>query len=214
MRISNWWPGVLIVALAAGPAEASILFPRLPTAYTPGVPFDFDVVFSSTVSNLNSLNVELVLSATGSSNPGPGGDFFFDVTGTIYPATQGVFGPPTGFFVANEFPDGASDRLVLSDFLLTGEVDTVSGVNDMIATVTVQTSTDVGVLSLSIDGSSLFLLTEAGGDVPELSDLVGSLPPASTLPSVTAIPEPSAACLLGALMLLGGGVACRRRRNG
>ena len=209
MGSKSWWWGLIVVALVATRADAGILFNNFSsTTYTPGVALEFDVVFGTNITGLNSYFVELILSASdGSATPGVGGDFYFDDAATFYPATGGVFdsAPGSGFFLASEVPLGAADRLSLSDFLLAGEVDPLPG--DILARVTIQTTRDVGTLTLSIDGTTLDLLDEDLVLVPQFNQVVGNLPSPS---SVAVIPEPASMTIWGCL--IAGVVAFRRRR--
>ena len=162
----------------------------LPTTYTPGTSFSFNVGLVG-AEDLNLYSIDLTMEAESGN---PGADFLFDEDLTTEPASRYVFGGaglhPDGF-VASADVDGGLATLNLSDLLDVGEmVDTVSGVNDLVATVTVTTMGDMGDLTIAFDTTFLELLDDFGDDIPGFDNL--TVPPPAT---VTPIPEPSALIL-------------------
>ena len=193
--------------LITAPARASLelSLEGLPTVYEPNTSFSFDVRLAG-AENLNSFFIVLDMNAALGT---AGVDFFF--LEASEPASGYVFeGASSVGFEATASVINNTARIALSDFLIAGEVETVPGVNDLIATVTATTTGDVGALSIGFntDPFLLDLVDEDFGDIPGFGDLVSALEaagPVSLSPAATdtMIPEPSTL----AIFLLGGGVA-------
>lgn len=196
MFVSNSASAALVLSLEGAPSN-----------YVPGDSFSFLVKLSG-AEDLNLFGVDLVLTA---DQGVAGTDFFFQ--SALQPVAGYVFDVPgvnpVGLF-ANTFELGNSSYLSLSDFLDFDEsVTTVAGVNDVVAVVTVATTSNVGGLKLAFDTEFLFL-DSPDGDVDGYDDLVAQLASATPISispsSVNPIPEPSTwtmALLLGTLIVGG-----------
>lgn len=178
----------------------------LPSNFQPGESFAFDVIIPQTTS-LASYQIDLLLSSTTGT---AGSDYLF---GDVTPATSGyVFPSNADFGDGTNLESSMLQRLSLSDFDLDGH-STVAGVNDRIATVSVQTSAAfMGSLELSVDANRLILDGPQidPTPVPEFNQIVTDTmnQPAMV---VSAVPEPGSTCLiLGALTACAG---YRRRRG-
>ena len=205
--------------LSADAAAIPILsIEGLPAAYVPGDPVTFDVTLVG-AENLASYYIDLILTAESAT---VGADAWFDVPAP--PDSQYVFfnGPnDTDNFWATTATFGLQHFLSLSDLHdpdgdgTLDPVDTVAGVNDLIATVTLQTSPSLtGRLFLAFDAATLELDThledpyEEPIPIPGFTELQETL--ASAEPTeLPEIPEPS----LLALMAAGAAVASLRRRR-
>lgn len=110
-----------------------------------------------------------------------------------------MFPVNTSFFSTKLSDSTRTERMVLTDFDLSG-VDTVVAVNDRIATVMVDTlPTYEGVLEIKVDGDALILdgpnLTPT--PVPEFDAIIADTRGQSAVHvNVTAIPEPATAPIL------------------
>ncbi len=206
--ISLVW--VLLVA-SSSQAGVMLTFDGLPTSFTPGDSFTFSVKLTG-AQGLASYDIPLVLSAASGT---PEVDFGFDPVPTAAPANY-VF-PSDLFFFAIAFPQGAEDHLAISDFNfdsgfnLVG-VDTVAGVNDVLAVVSVTTTTGVtGPLTISIDESFLQLDNVDLDPIPDFADVLANLPATTITQSQQAtVPEP-ASLLVWSLGAAGLTVISRRR---
>jgi hypothetical protein len=182
----------------AGYASASpILSITAPSAYTPGNTFDITVSLTG-AQELASYSVSLTLS---DSNGTAGTDFRFQ--SASQPLSRYVFtaGGNDGF--AYNIPTGQEYEITVDDLLNSGTVNTVAGVNDLVANMTVYTSTSLqGSLTISFDGTKLQLDNASGGDIAGFSELVANLP------ETAVAPEPATLALLS----MGLGLLMRRRR--
>ncbi len=194
---------VAMLALGVLTAPVAVADPILtidaPGAYAPGVPFDLTVSLTGAES-LALYNVELVLSAAGGT---AGVDFLF--AAAAEPAGEYVFTGEANDGFAFNILGSAKHRITLSDLLTTGSVNTVAGVNDLLAEVTVlTTATMVDDISIAVLADSLELdLPGAGGPIEGFDTLSAALP----APSIP-IPEPGG----GVLLALAAGAALRKRR--
>ena len=183
--------GVLYVCACAH--ADPILAIDVPAAYTPGSPCDVTVRLTG-AEDLALYNIEVVVSAGGGT---AGTDFYF--ASAVEPASRYVFDGQANDGFAYNILGSATDHITLSDLLVSGSVDTVVGVNDIVATVTITTTATmsepltVGVVEDSLE------LDAPGGPILGFDALKAALP-APTIP----IPEPVALSLLaiGAVGLL------------
>ena len=170
-----------------------------------------------TVLDLNAFSVELTVEAESGT---PGVDFFFDSSQTSPPSSGYVFGSPSvnaaGFF-AIAGVDGARATLNISDLLDVGEeVALMQDFNDIFADFTIQTTSDVGELTIAYDTTFLELLNSDGDFVDVLQDASDPFLPDFTNLTVAgpitlgapAVPEPSALAIFIAFVA---GVFFRRR---
>ncbi len=169
-----------------------------PAAYTPGHTFEVTVRLTG-AEDLALYNIEAVVSSSGGT---AGEDFHFD--SAIQPASRYVFdGQVNDGFVYNILAS-ATDRITLSDLLTSGGVNTVVGVNDLVAIVTIATApTMTETLTIGIVRSSLEL-DAPGGPIWGFDALKASLP----APTIS-IPEPAALSLLA----VGSAPLLRRTRS-
>lgn len=187
-----------VCLLPAGAEAAPILsLENLPTDYVPNSTFTFDIVLTG-ATDLNSYFVDVTLAATGGT---AGVDFYFDDTNLVGPTnSRYVFFGNDFFFGGAASTFGGLATISISDAHVdpfTG-VSTVAGVSDLIATVTVHTTGNVGALTLEI-GATPFLDDPNFSPIPEFGNLV-----IAPTPPVPAIPEPSSLALCGiGLSLLG-----------
>jgi hypothetical protein len=180
-------------------AAPILSFEGLPSSYTPGDNFSFEVRLAN-VANLNSFTIGLTLQAELGA---PGVDFFFDDALTIPPATRYVFDPGPGVtpfgFLANAGIYGDASTLALSDLLAMGEeVDAMTGLNDLAARIVVTTTRNVGDLTIGFDPSFLELLRDNGDAVPDFDLLVPSPPAIVSVAQTAAVPEPGSLALWAA----------------
>jgi len=182
--------GLCVCACAHGDPILAI---DVPAAYTPGSSFDVTVRLTG-AEDLALYNIEAVVSAEGGI---AGTDFYF--ASAAEPASGYVFDGQANDGFAYNILGSATDHITLSDLLVSGSVDTVAGVNDLLATVTITTTaTMTEPLTIDVVESSLEL-DAPGGPILGFNDLKAALP-APTIP----IPEPVALSLLaiGAVGLL------------
>lgn len=188
------------LALACPCAWAAPLFiSGLSGSYVPGATIEFDVGLPPIV-NLGAYNVDLALT---SPSGVAGVDYFFDVVATVPSPSHYVFPSAVNYFDAANVDSPSQHRLTLSDFDF-GGVDVVAGVNDLVAHVVIQTTTEfLGELSLSFDTDGLFL------DTPELIptsvegfDTIKSDTTAAGASAILPVPEPSTLLMVlaGSLM--------------
>lgn len=190
----------LAAAISAGPAEAApILLSGLESQYTPGEPQTVNVTLPA-IADLGSYNVDLVLT----SDTGVAGtDFFFDAAATGPAAGNYVFPSSANFFDAANLDAARTQRLTLTDFDFSG-VDVIPGVNDQVATVTINTRPGFfGTLSLSVDSAGLILDTPDASPTPVASfSAVQSATGQQASASTVAIPEPASVAVLALLPVL------------
>jgi len=177
-------------------AEPIVSFSAVPTGYSPGENFSFEIHLSD-VQDLAGYNIELVLTATGGT---PGSDFFF-VSG-VKPTSDYVLNPdPNQFLVAIESP-GLFDHLTVSDFL---DLNTSTAATGTVAIVTVGTSASfTDPLTLSVAPDSLELFDANIASINNFSHAKDNLPSAQLL-----VPEPGTFGMVLVLLCLG-----RRRSHG
>ena len=187
------WAGCVLTCGAA--VGDPIFHIDVPVGYTPGGTFDVTVELSGAVG-LALYNIELELSSTGGT---AGTDFYF--IGSAEPASRYVFDGTANDGFAFNILDSAPERITLSDLLTTGSVSTLAGINDLVADVTIGTSTAmVDDVTVAVVAASLELDGESG-PIPGY-DALKADPPSSSIP----IPEPAT------LALLVGGVWWVKRR--
>lgn len=186
---------LLVAPLAAA---SPIVLSDLPTGYTPGEPFAFQVELPP-IDDLGAYNIDLLLS---SDTGVPGDDYGFDLDQTAPPASGYVFPSDANFFDALNTEAGGQ-RLTLTDFDFTG-VD-VGGLNRIVATVVATTSPGfTGQLSLTVDASSLILDTPDATPTPVAAfDDIASQTATREPEVVGLVPEPATLLLAGIAMLLG-----------
>ena len=188
---------------------ADLLVDGLPESYIPGENFVFDVRLTG-AEDLNLFSIDLLLTA---ENGIAGIDFFFNETATIETPSRYVFDLPgvtPDGFAASANVDGVYATMNLSDLLAPGEmVDTVDGINDLVATISVTTTPAAGSLTLDFDTSFLELLDDSGNPIPGFDELAARLE-ASDGESITAVPEPGSLCLLLSLLTVSGLLAACR----
>ena len=157
----------------------------LPTTYTAGTPFTFDVVLQN-YTNLNSFNIELQMSADSGV---AGTDYYFTgATGLLF---------NDGNFATSGLP---SQFITLSDFHNSLEF---SGSSTVVATVTGVALFDVGAIQISILGGSIELLDFSLAEIPGFPDVElfnGNVAPGPANPN-QAIPEPTSLLAFGFLSL-------------
>jgi hypothetical protein len=192
---------VAAVSLGAAPALAApMLSIESPSSYTPGGVFQCQILLTG-ADNLADFTLNLTLSgASGTA----GTDYFFQ--DAAQPALRYVFLGQTTLGFSRSSTGGAAITVGDSLASLTGEVSSVAGVNDRLATLTVKTSAAMtGSLVLSFDTAHLVLDTSAvpPASIPGYSGMVSSLQPMS----VVAVPEPAT------LVLLAGGVCVSYLRH-
>lgn len=187
-------------------ADPILTVGTVPLDYVPGGSFTLDVTLSG-AEQLNSYFIELFLTADFGV---AGVDFFFDDAATIGPSDPSyVFGINGMFFSAVAGVDGAAAVLSLSDALTNpfDTVDTVLGINDLIARVTVRTTGNVGnlVVGINTTTSPPDLLDPIFDPIPDFADLLVTPPQQIAPDTTTAVPEPISLVLLctGAFGLLG-----------
>lgn len=179
----------------------------LPSTFTPGTSFEFDVRLSEAV-NLNSYFIELTLEA----DKGVAGvDFFFESAAQA--STDYVFESVDpvdlgGFFAATNTTLSNHQRLSLSDFFwdFAAGVTTVAGQDDRIARVRVGTSSGIRTIRLFFDDTFLELYDANG---MSLSDVELTDYTLSADDSRPVVPEPSTLVL----SLLGGSTIWLVRRR-
>ena len=204
---------VIVLALVSLTSADPILsLQNVPAQYTPGLPFGFDVVLTG-ATDLASYNVAVVLTAdTGAL--GAGGDAWF-LPASAPPAARYVFDGYTDFFLSQLSAGGGDHTLVTShwndpDGLLPLDgVNTVAGVNDLVAHVTIATAATLAdSLHLSVQAGNLELDTPPGTPIPGFSTLQQDVAAAAAV-EVAEVPEP--AILL--LLLPPAAILHRRRRT-
>lgn len=165
----------------------------LPTTFIPGETFTAQVGLPP-ITDLGAYNVDLILT---SDSGQAGTEFFFDLAATV-PAPAGYVFPSTANFLDAVVVDSPTQhRIALSDFDLNG-VDVVASFNDLIALLTIGTSTDfAGDLTLSFDVDGLLLDTPAITPTPviEFPDVVAATVALNPF-TIRRIPEPSSIILL------------------
>ena len=214
MRLLAVLPAVLLLAAPCA-AAPMLAIDGLPGGYTPGQPLTFDVLLTG-AENLASYFIEIGLTLeTGQ----PGTDAWFLEPGP--PASRYVFFAHDTHFEAAVHTVAGQHILSLSGFndpdddhVLDG-VDTVAGVNDRVATVTVQTLPSLtGAIYLTLAAGTLELDTpdkDAGGTpapIVGFATLQADL--AASPPAEVPVPEPATLALVAAGGL--GAALARRRR--
>lgn len=189
-----------------------------PTQYAPGQDLDLELKMVG-AADLAAFNIDLVI-ATPSAAAGV--DAWFEVP---LPPGRYVFGAGpdnTAWFTATVDTVGALHFLNLSDFhdpdydFVLDPVDTVAGVNDVVAVITLKTTPGMtGSLLISIDADTLELDTDGVDGVGRPVPIVGFdtlQQGASQAPpiEITEIPEPA---VLSVLLLGAWSVAGRRFRK-
>jgi len=199
--------GAVAAGMIAAPCAAApmLSLDGFPPYYVPGQPFTFSIILTG-AENLASYNVEVALELE---------------TGTV--GTDAWFVEPDAPLSSYLFGDTAEDRqffgtalrivgdqqrLTIGDLhdpdddLVLDPVDTVAGVNDLVAAVTVGTAVNLtGGLAISLDAASLEL------DTPELDaqddpipidgfDALQSDVAARSPSQVPLVPEPATLVLL------------------
>ncbi len=209
--------GTVVVLAALGPTLASpvLELSGVPAGFVPGQEVTFDVLLRD-AADLGSYNIALTLELAGGT---VGTDAYFVLPAA--PDSRYVFGTDTAYFAASVQTGGATQILTLSDLhdpdgdgALDG-VNTVAGVNDRVATVTIATQAGTcGDLSVSFDALTLELDTPLedppGVPVPvdgftALQDDVAARSPVR----VTAVPEPATLSL--SVLAFVAAIAGRRR---
>lgn len=195
----------LLCVCGSSALSAPIEINGLPSSFTPGQSFSFEVSLPP-VANLGAYNIDLLL--TGSSGAA-GTDFSFNLAGTDVASSGYVFPSAANYFDSVNVDSPLVQRLSLTDFDLTG-VSVVDGVNDRIATVFVDTVGGFdGSLTIALDFGGLILDTPDTTPTPvaEFSQTVADTQAAGDF-GIAPIPEPTAIILF----TLGGsaGLACRR----
>ena len=206
---------VVLAIAASSPASPILSIQDIPATYTPGQSVGFNVVLTG-AEDLASYCIDIVMTA---ETAVPGVDAAFVIPAA--PVSRYVFGPHGENFAAALNTIVGSQILTLSDFhdpdgngTLDG-VNTVSPINDLIASVAIQTQPNLtGKLYLAISAVGLELdgpLTDPDGvpiSINGFAALQAGL--ATTGPAeVAQVPEPATATLLAAL----GGLASLRRRR-
>jgi hypothetical protein len=209
--------GTAVVLAALGSALASPVLDLsgVPSGFVPGQAVTFDVLLRD-AADLASYNIALTLELAGGS---VGTDAYFLMPAA--PASRYVFGPDTSYFAASILTAGTTQILTISDFhdpdgngSLDG-VNTVAGVNDRVATVTIATQAGpCGDLSVSFDALTLELDTPLedppgvpvpiGGFTALQNDVAAQSPV-----RVTAVPEPATLSL--SVLAFAAAIAGRRR---
>lgn len=163
-------------------ADTLPLIVGLPTEYTPGTPFTFELRAPGLV-DFSAFSLQLLFETQ------------VDSTSTLtVSATRGVtpeYAFPLGSFQANTTIEngGFLHRLAISD---TGPlVNTTANVNDLLAVVTVSPSVGFsGPIQLSVDGGSLMFLvnTEVTPEIipPENIPAINQAPPTNGVPTPAA----------------------------
>jgi hypothetical protein len=187
---------LLFAASFCNSASAGIMLTLddLPGSYTPGEDFSFQVRLEG-VTGLNSFFIELRIRADGGT---PDVDFSLNTTLTGAPSSGYVFGDHDSFgFEAGSVVLGNDLIVSLSDFLTSDdEVDVISGVNDIVATVFISTTRNVGNLRIEFDTEFLELLDAEFLPVPGFDELELSPFAVVAAPTQTAvIPEPRSGLL-------------------
>lgn len=199
---------LIALCLLAPTANAGILtLSGVPSSYTPGGTFSFDVLLED-YDGVNFYDLELTMSASGSSMPGV--EFLFESA-----MAGDLLGAPIDFDFASGFDVvGVTHVATLSGFRydLT-ELSSIGLGPSVLASVTVKTSMDVGVLSISIDPPDDFLFTgifDSFGD-PIVGLDVNSAPfSVSSVGGSGAVPEPASTMVwLG--MVLSAVFGCRKK---
>jgi hypothetical protein len=194
MNIRSFRLFLILAILPCLPASAAptLSFAGLPSSLTPGTSFSL-VVDLTGASALASYNIELTLSGLGA----PGTDYFF--SSAVKPLSHYVFTPDDNHFLSAILSPSQKNRAVLSDFLDTGDISTIAGVNDQVAFVTITTSpTFTGPLNIGLATDSLELL-DSQLDPIAGADTIANNPPTAQLSNV---PEPGAISLLGIALML------------
>jgi hypothetical protein len=206
--MSRWLPiaCVVLFVLPDSAVAGKLRIVDLPATYTPGGSFSFNVELGG-VSGLNSYDINLLMSAESGV---AGADFFF--SGAVRaPDSSYVFGSgaSAGFFLAIPSTDGANATLNLSDFLDDpfASVTTVDGVNDLVATITVGTTGNVGNLMIGFDPVFPANLFDPDFNPVQGFDPASDVdPPQTVAPAdATVVPEPdspfiSSICIFCALV--------------
>lgn len=203
---------LLCFGFFSNPASAGIMlsFYDVPTSYTPGEDFAFQVRLEG-VTNLNSYFIELRIRA---DRGAPSVDFSLNADLTRPPLSRYLFGEDDSLFdfLANSVVEDDDLIVSLSGFLLVpgDEVDVISDANDLVATVVISTTRNVGNLTIEFDTTFLELVDADFEPVPGLDSEIslGSLVVSPTQTAV--IPEPHSRLLwlIAFLSILGAG---RRR---
>jgi hypothetical protein len=158
----------LLVLLTAPAVHAGTLkLVGVPDTYVPGDEWSFDVRLSD-VESLASYNIEIEIESD--DNLGPAAVFQ-----PTSPPTAGYVFPSNEFFATSaRVVSGKRHALTISDFLV-GEVDTIDGLNDLVATVTIDTQAELNAaISLSFEIDGLLLDDVDGMPIPEFAEVVKS----------------------------------------
>lgn len=196
------------LSAGSGFAAVAINFDGLPSSYTPGVAFSFDVRLSG-VASLAAYNLEVSVE-NGAVVPG------VDFNATAVSGNPYLF-PSTANFLTSSTPLGNALVVSMSDFndpdgnFVLDDEPIVPGVNDVVARLTVITSPDAtDFISLGIEFSTLLLLDADGNEVP------GSNDPSLPFARIPAIVVPEVSTLTTTAMVstaLIGMIAVRRRER-
>ncbi len=177
-------------------SAAAVRIVDAPETIIPGQTFSFDVVVPA-MTALSAYQIDILLAgSTGSA----GIDFQFGPAEAVAPADGYVFASTDFFAPAINNVSTAVQRLTLSDIDLVGR-NTITGVNDQIARVSVLTSDSYdGSLQFSIDPATLILdgpqFTPTS--VPEFASIQADTLNQPSI-TITAVPEPAAFTLLAGL---------------
>ncbi|TWU48575.1 hypothetical protein Poly51_44750 [Rubripirellula tenax] len=189
------------LSLPASSLAAGVRIIDAPATYQPGQSFTFDVIVPS-MTSLSSYNIDVLI--TGSTGVVLS-DFQVESVVPAVPASGYVFSSNNDFFAATFQTSAATQTVNLSDFDLTG-VNTVIGVNDRIATVSVSTLASFqGDLQLSIDLNALILdgPESSPTPVPEFATILSDTTNQPlAIVSAAAVPEPGTCLLLATSSLL------------
>jgi len=176
--------GVCLVVLGAAWCPASpILSFIAPQGYVPGQTFELEVTLGGAM-DLSLFNVELELAA---DEGAPGVDYWF--AGALKPLAGYVFDGQDAVGFEGIVLTQAKHRITLSDLLVSESVDTLQGVNDGLARVTIATSGAMTVpIRIACVPDSLELDRPVGQPIEGCDVLAASLPTAEV-----PVPEPLSA---------------------
>jgi hypothetical protein len=194
-KLMKWLPAYILLGclFACGTATASpILTIDSPTSYESGTPFDITIALIRAV-DISLYTIELELSAPAGL---AGVDFFF--SNAAEPFDRYVFGDPASDGFAYSILDDSKHRITLSDLLISGGVTTVDEVNDLIAYVTVMTtSAMIEDITITVVSDTLELDSPDESDIDEFDELQSALPVSSV-----SIPEPASVLLFASVLVL------------